>query len=356
MASIALLALASCSEDNIETSESVETVENPMLFGIEQIAQTKVSYGDQDNAGLSAKFDVGDNLGVYAFYNNFYYYYNDYGVFAESVIFANEGMWVTESSGAYYASYEPLRSWTFSTLYGTAPHTLDVVAYYPLVSGSGYNPHHLNVVETNGAATLEYYYYSYDGADDSDGYTVNSNVDFMTAHTRYDQYEDQPEQFRAAMLSLTSIPLEFTRQLASLNFQVTKPDGYESEIKVTALTVTFDAPTKFTQTISSSPKIAWDDMTENYSLTASTTCEATLAQTVYNYTPGEHEEDIAVVDDLLEDDELLFFPPETEIWKIVFTITDGGVEKEYTWHAHVAEIVANTHYTLSLELDPSRAN
>ncbi len=346
-----LLACSSCAREELQSyvEEDVEVVENPMLFGVEQIAQTKVTYD-----GVTASFEVGDEIGIYAFYNNFYYYYNDYGVFAESVLFANHGAHIGDSSNAIY---EPLRSWTFSTVYGTAPHTLDCVAYYPLKEG--YNPDHviMNYDDTD-AVTLQYcYYYDYETEDEdasTTGQIVRDTVDFMTAHTRYDEYQGDPETFRTEMLGLTSIPLEFTRQTASLNFQVTKPDDHTNTIIVTGLTIYFDACTKFTQSISGSDTISWSDMTENHYLEATRTCSKALVTTNWDAIPEEGSSN--TVANLLDDDNMLFFPPKTEIWKVVFTITDNGEEKEYTWHPHVAEIVANTHYTLSLELDPDRAN
>ncbi|MFI3267426.1 MAG: hypothetical protein R3Y51_01790 [Rikenellaceae bacterium] len=329
----ATLVSSSCTKSLSDTASD----ESVMLFGVES-TQTKVNYD-----GVEADFEKGDELGLYAFYNNFYYYYNEYASFAESVIFANHGLTIDESKNA---TYSPLRTWTFSTLYGTAPHTLDVVAYYPFKTG--YNEDYVVMVydEDDGAATLEYYYVNDDG-------DIN-NVDYMTACTRYD-YSAKTDEFREAMLGLEYIPLSFTRQTASLNFKITKPEDYETEIIVKGVEVTFDAYKKMTQTIGASSTVTWSDMTENYSLTTSTTCSATLAETVYDYTPSE-DVTPTVVDDLLSDEQLLFFPPGTEIWKIVFTLTDDGEEKEYTWHAHVDEIFANTHYTLNLELDPSRAN
>lgn len=339
----------SCTKD--ETIEDPNSQESVMLFGVENIAQTKVSYDDQPNGGLSAKFDAGDNIGVYAFYNNFYYYYNDYGTFAESVIFANQGMTLNDDLDA---TYSPLRTWTFSTLYGTAPHTLDVMSYYPLVEG--YNPGCINMYsDSTGAATFEYYYYSYVETNGVKVYTLNSDKDFMTAQTRYSGYSDS-STFRTAMLALEKIPLSFTRRLASMNFQVTKPDDYTTDIVVTGLTVYFKAPTKFTETVGANPSRSWgwEEEYEDTIFEASTTCKEILEETSWDDTPEEGATN--EVDNLLEDEELLFFPPGTEIQKIVFTLTDGGEATTYTWHAHVAEIVANTHYTLNLELDPARAN
>lgn len=353
-----LLALNSCQKEQIEDV----VIDKEILFGVEEIAQTKLAYGDQTNGGLSAKFSADDKIGVYAYYNNFYYYYTEYESFAESVVFSNQGMWITNNAdGTQGLSYSPLRSWTFSTLYGTAPYKIDCIAFYPYNDSGGtsyYNPKYINMVnDESGKATLEYYYYGYMGNDADATYVVNSNIDFMTAHTLYQ--EEDATDFRSAMLGLDYIPLVFTRQTASLNLQVTKPDDYPTEIIVTGISVYFDAYTKFTQTLSSSggtisDEIRWEDMTTDYSLTASTTCNATLAETGWNAVPDEDSSN--EVEDLLEDDEILFFPPDTEIFKIVFTLTDDGEAKTYTWHPHIATIVANTHYTLSLELDPARAN
>lgn len=367
LALCALLLLGSCAKEEVEISDSTE---HAMLFSIEEIAMTKVEYGEQTNGGISATFEVGDQVGVYAFYNNFYYYYNQYEDFAESVILANHGMKVEKNDSELTLVYTPVVSWTFSTLYGTAPHTLDCVAYYPFEDG--YNTDYAMMVhDSSGAATLEYYYAYTETNTDTDTEIVTetvktrANIDFMTACYRNDEYaattdkEDDPDGFREAMLSLESIPLSFTRQLASLNLQVTKPDGYGDKIVVNGITVYFDACTKFVQTIGYSDKIEWSEMTTGYSLTATTTCSAILAETGWDDVPEEDASNEGVAN-LLKDEDMLFFPPGSDILKIVFSITvgegDSAYDTEYTWHPHIAPIVANTHYTLSLELDPERAN
>ncbi len=328
------LLLTACTQT---TDPEQEPTQDAILFGVEGVAQTKVDYD-----GQSADFTAGDQIGVYAFYNNFYYYYTQYSSFAESVIFANQGLIVDESKNA---NYSPLVSWTFSTLYGTAPHTLDVVAYYPFKEG--YNEDYaLLVHDDSGAATLKYYYVNSSGV-------VNSGVDFMTAQTRYDD-SDAPEDFRSDMLALERIPLSFTRQLASLNLKVTKPYGYSDKIVVNGVTVTFDAYKEFSQTVGASPQSTWSEMTENYALTGSTECNVTLSETVYEDAPDESTTSTATY--LLEDDNMFFFPPETNILKVDFDITVGTEKTTYTWHPHIATIQANTHYTLNLELDPARAN
>lgn len=344
--------LCSCTKDEAESQGVVDGV---ILFGVEDIASTKVLYGDQDNGGLSASFEDGEYIGLYAFYNNFYYYYMSYLSFAESVLFTNQGLKIELSDASCDATYSPLKSWTFSTLYGTAPHTLDCIAYYPFQES--YNPKYVNMVhDDGGAATLEYYYVGYLGSEEADN-VVNANIDFMTAHSRYAYSSSDTEGFRSDMLSRDKLILAFTRQMASLNLQVTKPEGYTAEIVVKGLTVYFDAYTKFTQTVNTSSSVTWSEMTENYALEASVTCGdsgVSLSETSWNSTPSE--DFVYVVPNLLEDDNMLFFPPATEINKIVFSITDGGVATTYTWHPHVAPIEANTLYTLNLELDPSRAN
>ncbi len=339
LAGIAILAMSSCAK-SAEDSTPEQEQQGTILFSIEGVAQTKVDYN-----GIEADFEENDEIGLYAFYNNFYYYYLDYETFAESVIFANNGLTIDSSNNA---TYSPLKSWTFSTIYGTAPHTLDVVAYYPFLAD--YNTDFAYMIyDDTGAASL---IFSYLDSDDK----VN-NVDFMIANERYD-YSADKDNFRAAMLALEYIPLTFTRQMASMNFKVTKPEGDTSTIVVTGVEVIFDASTKMSQLISTTePKAVWsnDQSDMGYSLSNSTTCEYTLAETEYDYTP---EDDVtpAEVSDLLAEDNLLYFPPGTSIQKILFTIKVDGSETTYTWHAHVAEIVANTHYTLNLELDPDRAN
>ncbi len=333
--------LASCEKHEVVSS----VAQSSILFSVDEITQTKVSYGEQENGGVSAAFEDGDYIGVYAFYNNFYYYYMEYLSFAESVIFANDSLELDGSGGA---SYSPLKSWTFSTLYGTAPHTLDVVSYYPFTSG--YNPKYINVVhDDSGAATLEYYYVGYLGDDSQTDDVVNFNIDFMTATQRYN-YSDDTTGFRDAMLALPSIPLSFTRQMASLNIQVTKPDDYSSDIIVTQVDVYCYAYQKFTQTIGANEKIEWSEKSEEL-LVATATCKITLDKTGRDEVSDE--EATNDVDNLLESDNLLYFPPGTDISKVVFTLDGGG---SYTWHPHIATIEANTNYILNLELDPARAN
>lgn len=343
---ILLCGLSSCAK---QETEGLDSSQNAMLFGIEEITQTRLSYSDQDNGGLAAKFDAYENIGLFAYYNNFYHYYNEYASFAESVLFSNQGLIIDAN---YNATYSPLKSWTFSTLYGTAPHTLDAVAYYPFEED--YNPGYINLFrDSENNTLLEYYYVGYLGSEVAQDSVVQCHRDFMTAHTRYD-YSGTPSDFRDAMLELTSIPLTFTRQLASLNLQVTKPDDYPTEIIVTGISVYFDAYRKFTQSIDSKSTVTWSNMTSNYSLTATATCNTELEETGWDSTPDQDAYN--TVENLLEDDNMLFFPPETQINKVVFTLTDDGAETTYTWHPHIATIEANTHYTLSLELDPARAN
>ncbi|MFR9650631.1 MAG: hypothetical protein SNG35_01220 [Rikenellaceae bacterium] len=352
---IPVLWLCSCSVDETTGYDAADD-EHYMIFGVERVAQSRLDYD-----GQSATFEAGENIGLYAFYNNYYFYYNDYDVFAESVIFANQGLAVYDG----YATSDPQLSWTFSTLYGTAPHTIDIVSYYPFKEY--YNPDYVILIDyvddDSIGPTLEFYYYNYD--DDEQTYTTNSTVDFMTAYTRYSYYDEDEDDygaatFRTEMLARESIPLTFTRQLASLNLQVTKPDGYETEIKVDSITVHFDAYQKYTLNTGNSddPVAGWesDTMTSNYALTATTTLAEpkSLTETSWDSDPGEGV--TYVVEDLLEDDELLFFPPDTDIFKIIFYITDDGEAKTYTWHPHITTIEANTRYTLSLELDPARAN
>ncbi len=333
-----LFTLTSCVKEDVETNVPVE---DSMLFGVKGIAQTRIDYSGESDNRVTAMFEKGDNIGLYAFYNNFYYYFSEYMSFAESVIFTNQGLTV---DGNNNATYSPVRSWTFSTIYGTAPHTLDCVAYYPF--REGYNTTYVHVTnDNNGKATLEYLY-AYEGV-------VNANVDFMTAYTRYDD-SLTPDRFRDDMLALQSIPLSFTRRCASLNLKVTKPKGYTTDIIVTEVTVYFDAFTKFTQTIGSDSVISWVDMTSDYALEASAFCNVNLIENTWNNTPGQGATNKA--DNLLEYDNMLHFPPETQINKIVFVLTDDGVSKNYTWHPHLAPIEANTNYTLNLELDPQRAN
>ncbi len=352
-----LLVCASCTKEET-TEEAVVAEEAVMQFSVEQIAQTKVEY-----SGLTATFTDGENAGLYTFYNNFYYYYNDYGCFAESVIFANQGV-TLYSSGV--AEYSPMRSWTFSTIYGTAPHTIDCMAYYPF--RADYNPDYVVVETIDNTPTIEYNYYSETTTTTETTKTVNSDIDFMTAHYRYaatdSNGDSDPETFRTYMLALGSIPLTFNRQTASLNLKVTKPDEHTDEIVVTGITVYFDAYTKFTQKIDNTSAVSWSEMwSETYKdettgdyLTTSKECNATLAKTGWDDIPTDGATTTTTVANLLEDSNMLFFPPEAEIQKIVFTLTDGSEAKEYTWHPHMATIEANTHYTLNLELDPERAN
>ncbi len=350
-----LSALCSCTKGS-NTSDA--PLQDAMLFGVEEIAETKVAYSQDADDKIIASFTEGDEIGVYAYYNNFYYYYTEYADFAESVIFANHQLTVGDDGESL--SYSPLRSWTFSTLYGTAPHTLDAFAYYPFKAD--YNYDYVYIEHTypdaeegtsGGAGTLIYWYaYDYDENDVNYG-AVNSDIDFMTAHTRYDDSET-PENFREDMLSLTAIPFAFTRQTASLNLQVTKPDDYASTITVTGITVYYDAYRKFTQSINSSSVVTWSEMTTGYALEASKTgLNVELDETDWDSTPTE--DSYNEVDNLLANDNLLHFPPDTQINKIVFTIS-GATTNTYTWHPHIATFVANTHYTLNLELDPERAN
>lgn len=351
---LALLTLTAISGCTNSSDIEDEPLQDAMLFGVEEIAQTKVAYSQGSDDKITATFEEGDQIGLYAFYNNFYYYYPEYSSFAESVIFANQEL--TVQADRKSTTYTPVRSWTFSTLYGTAPHTLDAIAYYPFKAD--YNADYVYIEHTypdaeagtsGGKATLIYYYATQDS---ESNYTANVDVDFMTAHTRYDDSET-PDNFRSDMLSLAAIPLSFTRQTASLNLQVTKPDDYGTDLTVTSITVYYDAYTKFTQSVDVTSEVAWSDMTSDYALQVSKTgLSVELAETDWDSTPTE--DSYNAVSNLLADDNLLHFPPDTQINKIVFTLKETS--DTYTWHPHIATFVANTHYTLNLELDPARNN
>ncbi len=126
------------------------------------------------------------------------------------------------------------------------------------------------------------------------------------------------------MLELESIPFTFTRQMASMNFQITKPDDYENEIVVTAVTVNFDAPTMFHYTVNTG-KGVWnaESMTTGYELYASTICSKNEGLAITNWGETIPEEGVVenvehdAISDLLTDDELLLFPPGSDIWKVV---------------------------------------
>lgn len=386
-----LLAISSCTKQE----KVVEYTPNPMLFGIENIAQTKISYAAEDvilldkngnpvldkdgnkifQERVTAEFEEWEQVGVYAFYNNFYYWYDEYQNFAESIIFPNIGMNVRYGTSGKYLEYSPLKSWTFSTIYGDSPHTLDAVAYYPLVVG--YHPEQLQMLNTtpSNPATLEYFY-AY--KETSTGkIIVNSHIDFMTAHTRYDNNEKDPIAFRKQMLALEYIPLSFTRQTAVLNIQVTKPAKNRDKIEINGLTVEFDAPLKFTQKIapySSTPNenAAWDittmaSQTEGFGewLTATTTFSTpkVLKPTGFDDNPDDNYQYVVekLFDYTTDKEQLLYFPTGTDINKITFDITVTGEDNvvktdqtEFVWHPHIAPIKANRLLTLTLELDPSR--
>ncbi len=360
---ILLMVHTSCS---VGEEVSPAAVEPAIGFGIGDIAQTKVEYTEgESDARLSAEFEPEELIGIYAFYNNFFYYYTEYAGYAESVIFHNQWLKI-DKVDVTKAAYEPQLSWTFSTLYGDSPHTLDCVAYYPYAAN--YNPRYANLVHSystedsnGGAATLEYYYVGYmGGVSDNATEVVNANVDFMTAHVRYDSYTDSADAagFRDYIISNPTIALSFTRQLASLDLQVTKPLTHNEKIFVNELQVIFDAPAKFEQKIDETKAVAWSDVRRELSYTVDCN-DKELIKNTWDDTPVD---DVAKqdVENLLGVDNMLFFPPDTYIRKLVFTITigegDAATQQRYVWHPHVATFVRNKHYTLTLELDPERDN
>lgn len=366
-------AASSCTkQDNNSTAPQADAIR----FGIEEIAETRLAYDEQDDSRLSARFTDGNKIGLYAFFNNFYYFYPEYSNFAESVIFANQDLTVRYTDqGEQYTEYSPIKSWTFSTIYGTAPHTLDVVAYYP--QKMGYNPDYVVINHSysdkdgkgGGAATLKYFYVSKktDPTTNATTTKVNFDIDFMTAHTRYDDSKT-PLNFRNDMLSLSHIPLRFTRQTASLNLKVTKPDYYEDSITVKSVTAHFKAYQEFdlkgyinkdVQFDETTKPFAysqgtWSNMSEDYLTASIGDLNVKLEKTNWTGNPQEGAE--RDVENLLPLEKMFHFPTDTDILKVVFTILDGTDEKTYVWHPHIAPIVANTHYTLHLELDPKRAN
>ncbi len=339
------LLLSSCAKESLNDNNPAP--KNPMLFGVEKIAQTKVAYTEETDGKISAAFEPKvDEIGLYAFYNNFYVWYDEYQNFAESVIFSNQGMEVDDNG---YLTYSPLKSWTFSTIYGTAPHTVDVEAYYPFKAN--YNDD-MNLAgdEKTGASTLIYKFKS--------ASEVKCDVDFMTSHRRIDEYEDKPIEFREAMLALRTIELQFTRRTAAMNIKVSKPSDFDEKIVVNSIAVEFNAPTLYTQTISNVDVINWtlpEDMT--FSKTLTTAVE--LEKTNWNGMPSTDMTNSTK--DLFAPKDMLHFPPGTVINKITFgyTVTSASnveTSSTYNWHPHTAPTLANTSFTLNIELNPIRNN
>ncbi len=325
--------LISCEREEDKIGDRTEGV---MMFGIDKIVQPRIDYGDQSNGGISATFESDDRLGLYAFYNNFFYFYPEYNEFAESVVFVNQELVLDDAGNA---SYSPLRTWTFSTIYGIAPYMIDCFAYHP------YNTHSVNIFNNNHDIPVFEYTYA-------NGSSTNSNIDFMTAHTRHKS--DSAEEFRATMLATDRIAFEFTRRTASFNFRVSKPANHKENIVVKKVEFHFDAYTKFLQQIDENSRCSWENMTTGYSLRASTTCNVSIEPTNPDITPDDGVD--SGVKELLENDNLIFLPPDSKVLKIVFSIEEDNVPKTYTWHAHIEPIVANKHFSLNLELDPDRAN
>lgn len=337
---IATIVVVSC--NNSYNLESDDNNYGTIRFGIDNIT-TRVSDSNE--------FEFDDRLGVYMFFNHFYYYYTEYNNFAESVIFSNQELIVQSSSSV---SYSPLKTWTFSTVYGTAPHNLDIVAYYPYAVSDRVS--FSNSTEDNGIDDTNnaLFMFEYDATN------ISNHCDFMIAENTYNYSDDltpdgsdDAEIFRNYILEQPYLTLTFKRKLASLNLKVSKEESITSDITVTGITVYFKADTLFCYNTLADSEAWYGKPSENK--TVSVSCKQVLTATIDPTDPDNSGVEFDV-DYLLSDN--LYFPPNTEIEMVEFNIEGDGADGKstYEWHPHMATIVENTHYTLNLELDPNRKN
>lgn len=332
-------------------------------FGLSAEVSTRVTVSDTENTEgkYDVTFDKGDKIGVYLYYNNFFNYYSEYNSYAESVIFANEEL--TVGSDVATATYSPIKSWTFSTLYGTAPYRYDAIAYYPYTDDS-------DIASKWSAPESHTFVYTYNPSD------FEKHCDFMIGSATYSDAASNAENFRTYVLTNSNISLNFTRQMASMNFCITKADHLEtSVIEVKGFAVYFSAYNQFVYdqakadgewcSSGDAPSVmgSYTVVVGSESLDSSVaTLATTSANSTNNDTAGDTTTDpedlvgagVKVSDELISSH--LYLPPQSYVSKIVFDITVDGADDTYTWHPHVAEIVANTHYTLNMELDPERSN
>ncbi len=232
LTSILAVAVVLCGCDKSDDETSIDKM---IGFGIslpEVATRVTVSDTENSNGKFDVTFDDDDQIGLYLYYNNFYEYYAEWSTYAESVIFANQ--LITPTAGGTLATYSPIKSWTFSTIYGTQPYKYDAIAYYP------YTDNGAIVSKWSGASSniLIYYY---------DPSILDRHCDFMVGTATYVTDKSDPGKFREDILAGSgNVALKFTREMASVNLRLRKIDTYASEtIEVKGMTLSFDSYNRF---------------------------------------------------------------------------------------------------------------
>ncbi len=300
---------------------SVETKASGVVtHGVTDFGNYSVSACDREEADTrvnSSGFEVGDEIGVYLYYN---YYFAEY---AESVILDD----ATLTVGSSGSSLNPQRLWTFSTLGGDVPTALLAKAYYPKSANVDFTyatsdaSSHLYWAHDSATdlliATQHYYQQLYLSADYT-GTDVGAKFKEYITVTRGGEVE-----------------LPFNHQLATLSFYIYKAADYANELTIKSLKVKYTSATHYDTTDESAP---WR---------GSATAERVLTVTE-NGTLGSAEPTSP-----LTLDNGIYLPPNSVINSIAFSF--DGVSYTYTWHPHIVDMAVKD-YKILFELDPARAN
>lgn len=310
--------------------------------------ETRVTDTEQSDGSYTSKFDDNDEISVYSFYN---YYYEPDG---ESVVFDNEKVTVADDdTTAEYQELtygEPLRAWTFSTIYGTAPHTVQNFAFYPYST-------EISLSTTNGS----------DAATFTLAYDPKEPCDLMVAKTTLSK--STPSDFRDFILGegeyisdgAQTIKFQFERLLGAITFRITKVARVTEKIEINNIEVFYNTNGKEILTIDTHSMNDTDDGTNSYSWTDSDSITDSSSVKVpvrgenctINKTPTEIRDEVKTITEKPQ----FFFTPGTTISKVVFTYTLGSTAGEtHTWHPHINPIEANENISLQFELDPGRNN
>ncbi len=328
-----LFALCGCSKSD-DTWSQTTLSDATIRFGVGDIIDTRIE-------PTSNEFEVGDQFGVFAYYD---YYYADG---SESTAISNQPFTITAGANATYDSGV---KWGFSTLYdATARKKFDAVAYYPYAAS--------DQVSFTASALV---------------YTFDPAHDFMVAQTSYATYDGayydyyleayKFENFRAYLQSIEYIPLTFYRQTSSVTLAITKESDNEGDIVVSGAifylegdvptTMSFDATG---DTYSGNETlVTWGDSVSK--------TDGDYVSYHYDFTQDYSlEEELTISSDGTQSTTIYidsFFPSGVEIFKVVLDISGEGANgyTSHTWHPHLGQLELRENYTLNIQIDPGRSN
>ncbi|MFR9513126.1 MAG: fimbrillin family protein [Rikenellaceae bacterium] len=289
----------------------------------ETIAQGTTNFGSYSVSACSREqqatrvnssgFEVGDQIGVYLYYN---YWFDQY---AESTILDDATLTIGSTSN----SLDPQKLWTFSSLGGSVPTALLGQAYYPKAAG------------------VEFTY----GSGSHLLWEHDSTMDLLIASLHYysSRYytsgDDQGAQFKKYITETLggTVELVFEHQLATLSFYIYKASDITDVLTIESLKVNYTCA----KNLDSSTTSSWSEESVTKESILTVIGGGTLSTTAPT-TPLDFENDI-------------FLPPNTVINSIAFSFAGNEGEYTYTWHPHIVGMEV-LNYQITFELDPDRNN